>query len=84
MTCPGCQETMHARRVDEVEVAQCAGCRGIFLPRSELGALSEAEQDFHAGSGHETTALPRITADMTAPPPSQRSAPRSYVQRLFG
>ena len=83
MTCPHCQETMHTREVGEVSVAQCAGCRGIFLARSELGALTEAERDFHAGSGPETTALPRITADMTAPPPSARSTPRSYLQRLF-
>lgn len=84
MTCPRCQDTMYPRVVGEVELGQCAGCRGVFLPRSALGALTEAEIDFHAGSGPETTPIPRITADMTAPPAASRTSPRAYVASLFG
>jgi hypothetical protein len=83
MSCPACQETMRSSAVGDVEIARCEGCRGIFLPRNALGALTEAELDFHTGSGWATAPLPRITADMTAPPPTP-SGPRAYIASLFG
>jgi hypothetical protein len=47
-----------------------------------LGALVEAENDWHAHQSANTAALPRITADMGSPPPSQPRA-RAYVETLF-
>lgn len=64
-------------------MSQCSSCSGIFLDRSELGALVEDETDWHRNSGHHTEPLPRITAEMTAPPPSRPRA-RSYIETLFG
>lgn len=83
MTCPKCAGTMHPRQLGELQVARCAACSGIFLERAELGLLSEAENDWHRGSAPHTEPLPRITADMTAPPPSKPRA-RSFVETLFG
>ncbi|MGZ4493293.1 MAG: TFIIB-type zinc ribbon-containing protein [Actinomycetes bacterium] len=84
MTCPQCQSTMHDRTLGDVTVHQCSGCSGIFLARADLGALVEAENDWHRHDrGPTTQPMPRITADMTAPPPAKVSA-RSYLETLFG
>ncbi len=82
MTCPKCQGTMGSREIGGVTVAKCSSCAGIFLERAEVGALSEAENDWHAASGPMTQAMPRITADMAEPPPSRQRA-RSYLESLF-
>ena len=83
MTCPKCQTTMSTRAIGDVTVARCPSCAGIFLERADLGALIEAENDWHRHSGPVTEPLPRITPDMTAPPPS-RPAARSFIETLFG
>jgi Zn-finger nucleic acid-binding protein len=83
MTCPKCQETMKVHRLGELDVARCSACSGIFLDRADLGLLTEAENDWHRGSSPHTEPLPRITADMTAPPPTRPRA-RSFVETLFG
>lgn len=84
MTCPKCSAVMGERRVDAVTVHQCTSCHGIFLERVDLASLVEAENDWYRDrdSGPTTQPLPRITADMTAPP---RPAPvtRSYIRTLF-
>ncbi len=75
---------MESRTIGGIEVARCSSCSGIFLERADLGNLTEAENDWHAGAGvHHTEPLPRITADMTAPPPSKPRA-RSFIETLFG
>jgi Zn-finger nucleic acid-binding protein len=73
---------METRQVGEVQVAQCSSCSGIFLDRAELGVLNEAENDWHRGSSPHTEPLPRITANMTAPPRSRPRA-RSFLETLF-
>ncbi len=83
MTCPKCGGTMHAHRFQDVEVARCSSCSGIFLERANLGSLSEAENDWHRGAISHTEPMPRITADMTAPPPPRPKA-RSFLETLFG
>jgi uncharacterized protein len=83
MTCPKCQSTMATRTLGDVTVARCASCAGIFLDRADLGALIEAENDWHRHTSQKTEPIPRITADMKAPPPSRPST-RSYVETLFG
>ena len=84
MTCPKCESAMSTRRLGDVAVSQCSSCRGLFLDRADLGALVEAENDWHRDqSGYHTEPLPRITAEMTAPPPSKPRA-RSYIETLFG
>jgi Zn-finger nucleic acid-binding protein len=83
MSCPKCQATMTTRSLGEVSVRQCASCSGIFLERADLGLLSEAENDWHQHSGPLTEPLPRITTEMTAPPPPRPRA-RSYIETLFG
>lgn len=67
----------------DAEVSRCTSCSGIFLERSDLGFLSELENDWHRGSGPHTEPLPKITADMTAPPPPRPKA-RSFLETLFG
>jgi Zn-finger nucleic acid-binding protein len=84
MSCPKCRSAMTLRHVGTVEVHQCTACSGIFLERAELGNLTEAENDWYRDSGPSTQPIPRITADMTAPPESKASAVRSYVELLFG
>ena len=64
-----------------VTVRQCESGQGVFLARADLGDLIEAENDWHATPVHRHRPLPRITADMTAPPP--RAKARSYVDSLF-
>ncbi|HET8558972.1 MAG TPA: zf-TFIIB domain-containing protein [Marmoricola sp.] len=82
MTCPRCQESMRTKTYSDAVVWQCGSCRGLFLEQSALGGLVEAENDWHAHRAAHTQPMPRITADMTAPP---RSAPRSrsFVEALF-
>ncbi len=82
MTCPKCQGTMVSRQIGDAVVAKCSSCSGIFLERADVGSLSEAENDWHLSSGPITEPLPRITADMTAPPPSRPKA-RSFLESLF-
>jgi Zn-finger nucleic acid-binding protein len=75
---------METRTLGNAQVARCTSCGGIFLERADLGNLVEAENDWHAGAGvHHTEPLPRITAEMTAPPPSRPRA-RSFIETLFG
>jgi Zn-finger nucleic acid-binding protein len=81
MTCPKCNGTMAERSVGRVRVRQCESCQGIFLDRSELANLVEAENDWYAKGSADTAQLPRITPDMTAPP--RAAKPRSYVDGLF-
>jgi Zn-finger nucleic acid-binding protein len=81
MTCPKCDGTMGERLHGRVHVRQCGSCQGVFLERAELGSMIEAENDWHAHRSTDTAQLPRITADMTAPPPPSRA--RSYVDGLF-
>jgi uncharacterized protein len=83
MTCPQCQSTMGTRHFGDVTVHQCTSCQGVFLERADLGNLIEAENDWHRDSGPKTQPLPRITADMTMPPPS-RPVSRAYIETLFG
>jgi len=82
MTCPKCQGTMASRQIGHAEVAKCSSCSGIFLERADVAALGEAENDWHRGNGPMTEPLPRITADMAAPPPSRPRA-RSFMETLF-
>ena len=85
MTCPKCQSPMTSRVLGQVSVAQCSGCRGIFLEREDLGLLVEAETDWHRGLGGPVTEpLPRISLDMEAPPPSLAPKTRGFIETLFG
>jgi Zn-finger nucleic acid-binding protein len=85
MTCPQCQGKMDQLRRGGVELAQCDACKGIFLDRGELAALIEHENEWHLSSGPRTEPLPRITADMAAPPArSSRPRRQSFIDELFG
>jgi Zn-finger nucleic acid-binding protein len=85
MTCPQCQGEMTELRRAGVELAQCEKCKGIFLERSELASLIEHENEWHLSSGPRTEPLPRITADMAAPPArSARPRSQSFIDELFG
>ncbi len=83
MTCPKDGSAMTGRMFGDATVNKCGSCGGIFLDRADLGNLVEAENDWHQHSGPKTAPIPRITADMTAPPPSRPQA-RSYIETLFG
>jgi Zn-finger nucleic acid-binding protein len=75
---------MQTKSFGDAEVARCTSCNGIFLDRADLGNLADAETDWHAGvGGYHTEPLPRITEDMTAPPPAKQR-PRSFIETLFG
>ena len=67
--------------------------RAIYLTElNKLGAqvklldphrvLIEAETDWHRNAGQHTAPMPRITADMTAPP-STGKVSRAWVETLF-
>lgn len=73
---------MLPRTFGHVAVRRCEDCNGVFLDSSSLGALVEAENDWHAHQSANTAALPRITADMDSPPASQPRS-RAYVETLF-
>jgi len=72
---------MEPRTFGHVSVRRCGSCSGVFLERSALGALVEAENDWHAHQSANTAALPRITSDMT--PPDARPRSRAFVETLF-
>jgi Zn-finger nucleic acid-binding protein len=72
---------MGERSAGDVTVLACGSCQGIFLDRSDLGRLVEAENDWHSQRSTDTAQLPRITADMPPPRPSKA---RSYLDSLFG
>lgn len=81
MSCPQCHIPMLEREFTHVTVHRCSQCHGIFLARSELGALIEGETDWHAHQSANTAALPRITGD--TPPPLVTAPSRAYVEVLF-
>ena len=72
---------MVPRTSGHVAVRRCEGCDSVFLERAALGALVEAENDWHAHRSTDTARLPRITPDMVAPPVQPKA--RSYVDSLF-
>jgi uncharacterized protein len=82
LTCPRCQGTMAPRTLGHVAVRRCEGCHSLFVEPSALGALVEAENDWHAHQSANTAALPRITPDMAEPPATQGRS-RAYVETLF-
>lgn len=84
MRCPKCQGTMEERQLRDLRVARCTSCSGIFLDRADLALLSELETDWHRGAGPHTQPVPRITADMVAPPPASRARANSFIETLFG
>lgn len=77
---------MESRQLSNVggdaEVSRCPDGHGVFLSRADLGALIEAETDWHRHAGQHTAPMPRITADMEAPPSSAPAA-RAWVATLF-
>ncbi len=87
LTCPRCGTEMVTRTLGgaagDGEVSQCPDGHGVFLARADLGSLIEAETDWHRNASQHTAPLPRITADMTAPPASRTPA-RAWVETLFG
>lgn len=84
--CPDCQGQMVAQQgagaLAEISIRQCESCQGVFLRRADLGALIEAETDWHAYRSAQTHPMPRITADMVVPPPTAPRA-RSFIDALF-
>ena len=64
------------------ELSQCPDGHGVFLARADLGALIESENDWHRHAGQHTAPMPRIPADMTAPPAGKAPA-RAWVETLF-
>lgn len=82
--CPKCGAEMTSRRVGRAEVQQCPAGHGLFLERADLGALIDAETSWHESDGRHTMAIPRITADMVAPPASSRpNRPLAWIATLF-
>jgi uncharacterized protein len=73
---------MVPRTFEHVAVRRCEDCSSVFLEASALGALIEAENDWHAHQSANTAALPRITPDMASPPESQPRS-RAFVETLF-
>jgi Zn-finger nucleic acid-binding protein len=73
---------MVTREHGRVTVTQCPKGHGVFLERADLGNLIDAETQWHRHDSHQTQPLPRITADMTVPPPTVTRA-RAFVETLF-
>jgi len=73
---------MAVRTFGHVSVRRCTDCSGIFLSRADLGALVEAENDWHEFQSPNTAMLPRITSDMAAPPSTPERS-KAFVETLF-
>ena len=82
MTCPRCGTAMVSRALADGQVSQCPDGHGVFLSRADLGTLIEAENDWHRNASQHTAPMPKITADMQAPPPGRPPA-RAWVETLF-
>lgn len=82
LECPMCDAVMEARPLGDGEFNACPSGHGVFLRRADLGSLIEAEEDWHRLAGQQTMPMPRITADMTAPP-GTKSRARAWVETLF-
>ena len=74
---------MDTRPLGDGEINSCPEGHGVFLRRADLGSLVEAEQDWHRHAGQHTMPMPKITADMTAPPAAQARRPARWVETLF-
>jgi Zn-finger nucleic acid-binding protein len=83
LACPVCNEEMDSRALGDADIHQCPAGHGVFLRRADLGTLADAERAWHQHAGHHTMPMPRITADMAAPPVT-KPAPRSWIETLFG
>lgn len=81
LTCPKCGSEMR-RAPGPTNASVCPEGHGVFLERADLGALVEAENDWHRNAGQHTAPLPKITPDMAPPPSSGRHA-RAWVETLF-
>lgn len=83
MNCPRCGNGMLTRPLGRATVNQCPDGHGVFLSSSDLGDFIDAENDWHnSGGGFRTAPLPRITADMSAPPPVPPKPP-AWIATLF-
>lgn len=83
MSCPRCGTAMVESPVGAASVLQCPEGHGVFLDRAQLGALVEAESDWHRFAGQHTAPMPRITPDMEAAPPPPKPPARAWVETLF-
>ncbi|MFL6060018.1 MAG: zf-TFIIB domain-containing protein [Marmoricola sp.] len=83
LTCPQCGDSMTERSLGHARVRRCDGCSGVFLARSDLGALIEGETDWHAHQSADTAMLPRITSSMPEPP-ATKARSRAFIEALFG
>jgi hypothetical protein len=72
---------MVPKTLGHVSVRRCDGCNAVFLESTALGALIEAENDWHTHQSANTAAMPRITTDMAPPVPQART--RAFVETLF-
>jgi hypothetical protein len=43
MQCPDCDGDLVSTRVEDVELDECSGCRGLWLDRGELSTLAAAD-----------------------------------------
>lgn len=84
LNCPLCGAEMLTRSLRQSHVHQCPEGHGVFLERAELGGLAENETDWHSHAGQHTAPVPRITADMEAPPAPTTPQARAWVETLFG
>lgn len=83
MNCPACGTGMVESPVGAASVLKCPEGHGVYLDRASLGALVEAESDWHRYAGQHTAPMPRITPDMEAAPPPARAPARAWVETLF-
>lgn len=84
LNCPKCGAAMLEREFERLSVNQCPDGHGIFLARADLADLIEAENNWHReGGSFQTAPLPKITPDMSAPPPATPRA-SAWIATLFG
>lgn len=84
LECPRCGTEMDPQTVGRTTVRRCPDGHGVYLDRADLADLIDEENDWHReGGGFHTAPLPKITPEMTSPPPAKRRAP-AWVATLFG
>lgn len=81
--CPQCGTAMLESTAGAASLLRCPEGHGVFLPSAQVGALVEAESDWHRYAGQHTAPMPRITPDMEAAPPPAKAPARAWIETVF-
>ena len=58
--CPGCGRTLSATQVADVTLAECTGCRGLWVPADHFERLIERATELRRAAGPGAAPAPRV------------------------